>query len=71
MAQGTNVDVREAVSGAVWRTVRVAVCWAVDETVREDVDWAVTVGWVMSDAVGEDSPHPGLQDFLLEAKVEV
>jgi hypothetical protein len=41
-------------------------------TLRRDVDNAVVRavrGAVYGD-VNEDSPHPGLQDFLLDAKVE-
>ena len=45
--------------------VKQAVFWAVGRAVY----WAVNraVYWAVYDAVGEDRPHPGLQDFLLEA----
>jgi hypothetical protein len=70
------LDVRGAVlnavtgdmNGALRRSVHVAVhadvYWAVEEPVRGAVHRGVVnaVDW----AVNEDSPHPGLQDFLFD-----
>jgi hypothetical protein len=47
-------------SRAVHVDVHWSVHWSVHWAVNGAVDWAVN----------EDSPHPGLLDFLLDAKVE-
>jgi hypothetical protein len=77
MAVETNSAVRRAVDRAVYWSVYGGVDANVDGDVRVDVDNVVrravneavhvNVNWAVFWSV-EGNPHPGLQDFLLEAR---
>ena len=73
MTKSTKFAVEDAL---VW-DVYWGVGWAVSGAVYGGVGWAVSdavhgaVYQAVDRAVGEDRPHPGLQSFLINAKVEV
>jgi hypothetical protein len=75
-----TVKTNRAMYGAVRGAVYGAVDRDADRDVRRVVDWDVyrtlhgtaleVVYQAVGTAVDDDRPHPGLQDFLLNAKVE-
>jgi hypothetical protein len=77
MAVETNYVVRRAVDRPVYVAIYHAVDLAVFGTVVRALDWAVnnaverTVLRAVDRTVDDDTNHPGLQDFLINAKVEV
>jgi hypothetical protein len=72
-----NWTVYLAIEGCVRDAVYDTVHWDVHEDVYGVIPWAVnlavgdtihrTVRWAVTGDVDDDTNHPGLQDFLLEA----
>jgi hypothetical protein len=77
MDECTNSDVDDAVRGVVRLAVDRVLGWTVFNAVRGALHWAVggavdwAVDWAVRRTVYSECPHPGLQDFLINAKVEV
>jgi hypothetical protein len=64
-----NWAVGDSVQDAVWQ----GVYWPVNVDLRRTAGASTgeNVHWAVFNAMREDPEHPGLQDFLLNAKVEV